>query len=71
MKQILNHLFEKKTFSRHEAKEILTNITLGKYNASQMAAFMAVYCMRSITVEELEGFRDGMLDLCLKPDLEG
>jgi anthranilate phosphoribosyltransferase len=71
MKQILNHLFEHKTFSRAEAKEILTNITLGKYNASQMAAFMVVYCMRSITVEELEGFRDAMLELCLKVDLGG
>lgn len=69
MKQILNHLFEQKTFSKNEAKEILTNIALGRYNASQMAAFMAVYCMRNITVEELEGFRDGMLDLCLKPEL--
>jgi anthranilate phosphoribosyltransferase len=69
MKKILNHLFEHKTFSSEESKEILTNITLGKYNASQMAAFMAAYCMRSITVEELEGFRDGMLELCLKTDL--
>lgn len=69
MKKILNHLFEHKTFSRDESKEILTNITLGMYNGSQMAAFMAAYCMRSITVEELEGFRDGMLDLCLKIDL--
>lgn len=69
MKKILNHLFEHKTFTREESKEILTNITLGKYNASQMAAFMAAYCMRSITVEELEGFRDGMLELCLKTDL--
>lgn len=69
MKKILNYLFEHKTFSREESKEILTNITLGKYNASQMAAFMAAYCMRSITVEELEGFRDGMLELCLKTDL--
>ena len=69
MKKILNHLFEHKTFSREESKEILTNITLGKYNSSQMAAFMAAYCMRSITVEELEGFRDGMLELCLKTDL--
>jgi len=69
MKKILNHLFEHKTFSRYESKEILTNITLGMYNGSQMAAFMAAYCMRSITVEELEGFRDGMLDLCLKIDL--
>ncbi len=69
MKKILNHLFEHKTFSREESKEILTNITLGKYNPTQMAAFMAAYCMRSITVEELEGFRDGMLELCLKTDL--
>ena len=69
MKKILNHLFEHKTFSRDESKEILTNITLGKYNLSQMAAFMAAYCMRSITVDELEGFRDGMLELCLKTDL--
>lgn len=71
MKQILNRLFEQKTFSKNESKEILTNIALGKYNASQMAAFMAVYCMRNITVDELEGFRDGMVDLCLKPDLKG
>lgn len=70
MKKILNHLFEHKTFTLEESKEILTNITLGKYNASQMAAFMAAFCMRSITVEELEGFRDGMLDICLKPDLK-
>lgn len=70
MKKILNHLFEHKTFSREESKEILTNISTGMFNASQMAAFMAAYCMRSITVEELEGFRDGMLELCLKPDLQ-
>ena len=69
MKKILNHLFEQKTFGKDESKEILTNITLGKYNASQMAAFMAAYCMRNITVEELEGFKDGMLELCLKADL--
>jgi len=35
-----------------------------------MAAFMTAYCMRSITVQELEGFRDAMLDLCLPVDLE-
>jgi len=70
MKEILNNLFDQKKFSRIEAKEILTNIAAGKYNNSQMAAFMAVYCMRSITVDELEGFRDAMLELCLKPDLD-
>jgi len=69
MKAILNHLFENKTFSREQSKEILTNIAQGKYNNSQMAAFMTAYCMRSITVAELEGFRDAMLDLCLPADL--
>ncbi|TSD66903.1 anthranilate phosphoribosyltransferase [Inquilinus sp. KBS0705] len=70
MKQILNHLFEHKTFTREQSKEILKNIALGKYNNSQMAAFMTAYCMRSITVNELEGFRDAMLELCLPIDLE-
>ncbi|HEY9196447.1 MAG TPA: anthranilate phosphoribosyltransferase, partial [Mucilaginibacter sp.] len=70
MKQILNHLFEHKTFSREQSKGILMNIAQGKYNNSQMAAFMTAYCMRSITVDELEGFRDAMLELCLPVDLE-
>ena len=70
MKQILNHLFENKTFNREQSKEILTSLALGKYNNSQMASFMTAYCMRSITVNELEGFRDAMLELCLPIDLE-
>ncbi|SMO49356.1 anthranilate phosphoribosyltransferase [Solitalea koreensis] len=69
MKKILSHLFEGKTFGKEESKEILTDIASGKYNNSQMAAFMTAYCMRSITVEELEGFRDAMLELCLKIEL--
>ncbi|MGN6397985.1 MAG: anthranilate phosphoribosyltransferase [Mucilaginibacter sp.] len=70
MKAILNHLFEHKTFTRGESKQILTDIAQGKYNNSQMAAFMTAYCMRSITVNELEGFRDAMLELCLPVELE-
>jgi anthranilate phosphoribosyltransferase len=70
MKQILNHLFEHKTFTRGQSKDILTAIAQGKYNNSQMAAFMTAYCMRSITVNELEGFRDAMLEHCLPIDLE-
>jgi anthranilate phosphoribosyltransferase len=70
MKAILNHLFEHKTFTREQSKEILTAIAQGKYNNSQMAAFMTAYCMRSITVNELEGFRDAMLELCLPIDLQ-
>lgn len=70
MKQILNHLFENKTFTREQSKDILTIITQGAYNNSQIAAFMTAYCMRNITVNELEGFRDAMLELCLPLDLE-
>ncbi len=66
MKTILNNLFEHKTLSQVEAKEVLFNIASQKYNSSQVSAFMSVYLMRSITVEELSGFRDAMLELCLK-----
>jgi len=69
MKQILNHLFENKTFTREQSKAILIDVAHGNYNNSQMAAFMTAYCMRSITVYELEGFRDAMLELCLPIDL--
>ena len=69
MKKILNHLFENKTFSREEAQRILTSIALGEFNSSQIAAFITAYGMRNITVYELQGFRDAMLDLCLKIDL--
>jgi anthranilate phosphoribosyltransferase len=71
MKAILNHLFEHKTFTRGQSKEILTAIAQGKYNNSQIAAFMTAYCMRSITVNELEGFREAMLELCLPIKLDG
>ena len=66
MKEILNKLFKYQALSRQEAQEILSNLASGKYNSSQMAAFITVYLMRNITVDELAGFRDAMLDLCLK-----
>ncbi len=69
MKQILNYLFENKTLSRDQAKDILTRISQGAFNNSQMAAFMTAFCMRTITVSELEGFRDAMLELCLPVNL--
>lgn len=68
MKKILNHLFENKTFSSAQAQRILISIARGEFNASQIAAFITAYGMRNITVEELQGFRDAMLDLCLKVD---
>lgn len=71
MRNILNHLFEHKTLTRSEAEEVLTNIASGKYSEPEIAAFVTVYLMRSITVEELSGFRDALLNLCLRLDLGG
>ncbi|MCK5701742.1 MAG: anthranilate phosphoribosyltransferase [Cyclobacteriaceae bacterium] len=68
MKEILNNLFEYKSLDRATAKEILSNLARGKYNNSEMAAFLTVYLMRSITVEELTGFREAMLELCTPLD---
>jgi len=69
MKAVLNSLFEYKSLDKATAKEILMKLAQGQYNQSQVAAFLTVYLMRSITVEELEGFRDAMLELCLPLDL--
>ncbi|OHX67663.1 anthranilate phosphoribosyltransferase [Flammeovirga pacifica] len=70
MKKILNRLFEYGSLSEVEAKETLTKLAKGEFNPSQIAAFLTVYSMRSITVEELTGFRDAMLELCLRIDLD-
>jgi anthranilate phosphoribosyltransferase len=71
MKKILQYLFEHKTLSRETAKEVLVNIGKGIYNEHEVTAFMTVYLMRSITIEELQGFRDALLELCVPVDLNG
>ncbi|MGB5943012.1 MAG: anthranilate phosphoribosyltransferase [Leeuwenhoekiella sp.] len=65
MKQILNRLINHEQLTKEEAREVLVNISEGKYNTSQIAAFLTVYMMRSISINELEGFRDALLDLCI------
>jgi anthranilate phosphoribosyltransferase len=71
MKKILNFLFEHKTLSSEQAKEVLLNISKSMYNESEIASFITVYLMRSITIEELQGFRDALLELCVRVDLNG
>jgi len=71
MKEILSHLIQHKTLTREKARKVLTEIASGKYNHSQITAFLSVFMMRSITVEELAGFRDALLELCIPIDLSG
>ncbi|WP_026751993.1 anthranilate phosphoribosyltransferase [Sediminibacterium sp. C3] len=69
MKKILQYLFEYKSLSREKAFEVLVNMANGQYNDSEIASFITVYLMRSITIDELSGFRDALLHLCVKTDL--
>ncbi len=69
MKEVLNRLIQHQTLSKSEANEILIHIANGSYNTSQIASFLTVYMMRSVAVEELEGFREALLELCLNVDL--
>src|SRR5215203_3129231 len=71
MKKILQYLFEYKTLGQSHAKEIIINIGKGIYNETEIASFITVFLMRSITIEELQGFRDGLLELCVSVDLNG
>ena len=71
MKKILQYLFEHKTLSREQAKEVLVNIGKAVYNEHEVTAFMTVYLMRSITIKELQGFQDALLELCVPVDLSG
>lgn len=68
MKTILNRLINHETLSKAEAKEVLVNISSGQYNPSQIASFLTVYMMRNITIEELSGFREALLELCIPVD---
>ena len=69
MKNILNRLINNELLSKEEAKNVLVNISNGDYNSSQIAAFLTVYMMRSISIEELAGFREALQELCVRIDL--
>ncbi|MDR0745510.1 MAG: anthranilate phosphoribosyltransferase [Mediterranea sp.] len=70
MKQILYKLFEHQYLGREEAREILQNIASGKYNNEQVASLLTVFLMRNISVEELCGFRDALLEMRTRVELD-
>ena len=69
MKDIINNLSLHRTLSKNEAKNILINISKGKYNNSHVSSFLTVFMMRNISLQELEGFKEALLELCIKTDL--
>lgn len=71
MKKILQYLFEYKTLSREQAKDVLLHISNATYNDSEVTAFITVFLMRTITIEELQGFADALLELCVPVPMQG
>ncbi len=69
MKQILSQLLNFQTLSHSEAQQALLGIGRGQYNPSQIASFLTAYAMRGLTTDELSGFRDAMLEMCMAIDL--
>lgn len=70
MRQILYRLFEHQYLGRNEAREILHNLVEGHYNDAQIASLITVFMMRSISVDELVGFRDALLEMRVPINLE-
>lgn len=71
MKETLNYLFEHNTLSKEDARNILIRIAKGEFSDPEIAAFLTVFLMRKITADELGGFREALLDLCVPVDLQG
>ncbi|TRX72327.1 anthranilate phosphoribosyltransferase [Carboxylicivirga sp. M1479] len=69
IKNIIKQLIDHKFLSRQEAKEVLISIAKEEYNQSEVVAFLTVFMMRPVTVEELSGFRDALLELCIRINL--
>ena len=70
MKDILNKLTAHHTLTQAEARQLLLEISSGVYSELQVAVFMGTTLMRTIGVEELKGYKEALLELCVKPSLE-
>lgn len=70
MKQILQKTYNQIPLSYNEAYETLTRMGNGEVSEIEMAAFISAFNMKEITIEELKGFRNALLDLCHKVELD-
>tara|TARA_B100000965_G_scaffold183258_1_gene152968 strand:- start:40 stop:1038 length:999 start_codon:yes stop_codon:yes gene_type:complete len=69
MKRILTRLIQYQQLEKEEAKQIIIKIADGQYNTSQIASFLTIFMMRNISLDELEGFREALQELCINVDL--
>lgn len=69
MKKILEQLYNRQELSKATAKGLLLDIMEEKYNDIQIAAFLSAYNMVFPSVMEMLGFREAMMEKCIKVDL--
>ncbi|MFV0545818.1 MAG: anthranilate phosphoribosyltransferase [Bacteroides sp.] len=70
MKELLYRLFEHQSLSREEARQLMHDIAGGVYNEVQIASLTTVFLMRNITIEEICGFREALLEMRTPVDLD-
>jgi anthranilate phosphoribosyltransferase len=70
MKEILEYLFTHHTLSKSEAKAIMIEIAQNKFNTAEVTAFITVFLMRNITLNELEGFRQALLQMAVPVNID-
>ncbi|KQR94945.1 anthranilate phosphoribosyltransferase [Chryseobacterium sp. Leaf180] len=70
MKEILQYLFNHHTLSKAEAKSVMIEIAKNKFNSAEVSAFVSTFLMRNITLDELKGFREALLEMAVPVDLQ-
>ena len=70
MKDILNRMLNHEELSREETRDIIVGITKSEFPEEQITALLTGLQMRGVTVDELLGFRDGILATCVPAILD-
>ena len=68
MKALLEYLYQGAVLTQSEAEDILMEIGQDRFSDAEISSFLTVYLMREITPGELAGFRNALMNLCLKVD---
>ena len=71
MKNTLTKIIERQPLTFQEAKNIIYAIAEEKINDAQIVAILVGLQMRGLQLDEIKGFREALLELCLPIELDG
>ena len=63
MKQLIIKLVECQKLTLEESKSLMHGIANNQVNDAQIAAILTSFIIRSISIEELRGFRQALIEL--------